>query len=62
MMLTGEAKKNYQREYMRRKRKTPKDAMRNNNTASSNLKLNDGLLDLLVRPEVDADGNVIYEE
>jgi len=61
-MLTGEAKKDYQREYMRRKRKALKDDMRsNNNGASTNLNLNDGLLDPAVRPQVDADGNVLYD-
>ena len=55
-MLIGEAKKKYQREYMRRKRAKLKLYS----------KLNSNFVrpktSIPVRPNIDADGNIYYEE
>jgi hypothetical protein len=57
-MLTGDKKKLYQRNYMRMRRAAIGES--NHNAAS--VKLIDGIVRPTVRPQVDADGNVLYDD
>ena len=74
-MLQGEAKRNYQREYMRRRRSNKKDVrppvrpMLDPNITkhfgsieAKNLSPDTITAIILERPEIDADGNPIYEQ
>ena len=52
----------YQRNYMRMRRAAIREAMTNHNAASAELKLIDGIVRPPVRPQLDADGNVLYDD